>query len=578
MERIWFNWKIGGPAGFGIKSVGAMFARAMLRLGQYVFAYDEYPSLIRGGHNTYEITVASQPVYTTRRPVSILVCLDQMTFDEHHQELAENAIVIINDGQVTAPAAQVPAKAIVHAIPMDKLVEENGGEKVMRNVVALGASFAVLGVEFGPLNDIIEFNFEKKGKEVDLNVRLAKAGYEYVKAHVTGQSPFQVTSQKNPNRLFMTGNEAIAWGAIKAGCKLYAAYPMTPATSILHNLAVQARNYQMVVKHCEDEISAVNAAVGAGYAGIRAMTGTSGGGFSLMSETYGMAGMMEIPVVMVNAMRPGPSTGMPTWTGQGDLRFALHSSQDEFPRFVLAPGTVEQCFEMTQTAFDLAERYQTPVILVTDKQLGESNIWIDTLDVKARSLDRGLVYGTDDVAKHKPYKRYQLDVENGISPRTVPGTPGGEHIQNSDEHTEEGYSDESSEMRVRQMDKRYKKIDAAAVLLPDPELEGDKHADVTFVSWGSTRGAILEAMQDLRTAGMKVNFLQILYISPLPVKKIREVFTNAKKIAIVEGNKTGQLAGWIREQTGLAPDYKILKYDGRPFFPHEIVQSVKDMK
>ncbi len=576
MAHTTFDWKIGGPAGYGIKSVGAMFARALLRQGLYVFAYDEYPSLIRGGHNAYEVTVSPDPVYTTRRPVSLLVCLDQMTFDEHRHEVAEDGAAIINKGQVEASDNELPGNANVYAIPLDEIVEQQGGEKVMRNVVALGASFALLGGEFAPLKEIIEFTFEKKGKEIELNVRLAKAGYDFVKAHVQHEFAYSIKPQKNPDRMIMSGNEGIAWGAIKAGCKMYAAYPMTPASSVLHNLAAQARNYQMVVKHCEDEISAVNTAVGAGYAGIRAMTGTSGGGFSLMSETYGMAGMMEIPVVMINATRPGPSTGMPTWTGQGDLRFVLHSSQDEFPRFVLAPGDTVQCFELTQVAFDLAERYQTPVVILTDKELAESYQWVENLDTKPRALDRGAVVDAKNLTPGKLFPRYVTDVPDGVSPRPLPGMAGGEHVANSDEHNEEGFSEEGSEMRVKQMDKRFRKFAEAAKHIPQPELEGDKNADLTFVSWGSTRGAILEAMKDLRAQGMKVNFLQIKYISPLPIQKIKDVFSKAKKVAIVEGNKLGQLAGWIREHTGLTPDYKILKYDGRPFFPDEIVTTVRE--
>ncbi len=484
MSKTTFDWKIGGPAGYGIKSVGTMFARALMRQGLYVFAYDEYPSLIRGGHNSYEVTVSPESLHSTRRPVSLLVCLDQMTFDEHRHEVAEDGAALVNQGQVTASDNELPGNANVYAIPLDEIVVSLKGEKVMRNMVALGASFGLLGGDFAALKEMIELTFEKKGKEIELNVQLAKAGFDYVAQHIQHEFSYRIKPQKNPGRMFMGGNEGISWGAIKAGCKLYAAYPMTPASSILHNLATLAREYALVVKHCEDEISAINTAIGAGYAGIRAMTGTSGGGFSLMSEAYGMAAEMEIPVVLVNATRPGPSTGMPTWTGQGDLRFVLHSSQDEFPRFVLAPGSVEQCFEMTQVAFDLAERYQTPVVILTDKELAESYLSIDGLDTKSRRLDRGQVVGAGELKAGEPFRRYRVDVADGVSPRTIPGTEYGMHVANSDEHNEVGFSEEGSDMRVKQMDKRFRKLDDAQRHIPQPELEGERHADITIVSWG----------------------------------------------------------------------------------------------
>ncbi|MCH7492992.1 2-oxoacid:acceptor oxidoreductase subunit alpha [Patescibacteria group bacterium] len=572
-----FNWKIGGPAGYGIKSVGAMFSRVMLRHGLFVFNYDEYPSLIRGGHNAFDVTVSTEPVYTTRRPVSLLVALDQESISEHQHELADDGGVIFNDGPVKVDKNLFPESVKLYPVPFDKIVEEHKGEKVMRNVVSLGASFALLGVPFESVQAIIEYKFKKKEKVVASNVTLAKAGYDFIKENFKEEFGYQLKKLDNPGRMILSGNEGIVWGAIKAGLKFYSAYPMTPSTSILHNLALQAHKYNIVVKHTEDEISAINTAVGAGYAGVRAMTASAGGGFALMAETLGMAAIMEMPLVIAELTRPGPSTGMPTWTGQGDLRFVLHASQDEFPRFVIAPGDVEQCFELTQTAFDIAEKYQTPVIILSDKQLAESYQTIEKFDTRPRKLQRGKVLTEEELSKIDEYKRYNTDVSDGVSPRVLPGTKKGEHLVNSDEHNELGFSEERSDERVRMMDKRFRKVATALEEIPDPELEGDKKADITFVSFGSTRGAILEAMKDLKQDGIKSNFLQIIYLSPFPDKKVGEVFKKAKKVVVVECNKTGQLAGLIREHTGQVPDYKILKYDGRPFFPDEIVDTIKDI-
>lgn len=573
-----FNWKIGGPAGFGIKSVGAMFSLAVLRHGMYVYCYDEYPSLIRGGHNSFEVHVSTEKIYSVRRPVHVLVALDQVTLDAHLHELAPDAGIIYNEGSVQLPGSGIGPEVKLFAVPLDDIVVKLGGEKVMRNVVALGASFALIGMPFEALLEQIQQTLKKKdGAVVESNTKLARAGFDYIREHFKEPFAYQVQKMQNPGRMLMVGNEAIAWGAIKAGLKLYSGYPMTPSTSILHAIAAQARNYHIVFRQTEDEISAITTVIGAGYAGVRAMTATSGGGFSLMTEAVGMAAMMEVPIVIVEAMRPGPSTGMPTWTGQGDLRFVLHASQDEFPRFVMAPGSIEQCFELIQRAFDIAEKYQTPVILITDKLLAEAVSWVDALDLKPRKLERGAVLTEQQLTNMKEYKRYLADVANGVSPRTLPGTKGGEHIANSDEHTEDGFSEEGSEERVRMMDKRGRKIEAARKEIPAPRLEGDRNADITFVSWGSTRGAILEAMKDLKQEKVSSNFLQVQYLSPFPAEAVRDVIKKAKKVAIVECSKEGQFAGLVREHTGLAPDYKILKYDGRPFFPNEIVEAVKDL-
>lgn len=575
-----FTWKIGGEAGYGILSAGAMFSRAMLRAGQYVFDYPEYPSLIRGGHNTFEVSVSDEKIYAPHRPINILVALNEDTIDEHKHELAKDAAVIYNTDNIKLADGEFPESVMVLGLPLEEMAVKAGAPKVARNVVSMGASFALLELPFDHLQQVIELNFKLKHKDdkvVSSNLAAAKAGYDFIKEEQKKNFEYQAKVADNPDRMIMTGNDAICWAAIKAGCKFYSAYPMTPASSILHTLAANARKHKLVVKHVEDEIAAINTAIGASLAGVRAMTGTSGGGFALMSETWGMAGMMEVPLVAVEAMRGGPSSGIPTWTSQADLKFLLSASHGEFPRFVIAPGDVEQAYNLTQQAFNLADKYQTPVMIITDKMLASSHKWVEKKDLKDIKIERGKILSANELEKTDDYKRYAYS-DDGVSPRTLPGTKGGEHIANSDEHNEKGFSEEGAEEITKMMNKRYQKETTAINEIPQPELEGDKNAELTLISWGSTRGAILEAMSKLKKEGIKINFLQIKYISPFPVAKVKEVFKKAKKVAIIECNKTGQLAGWLREQTGLSPEYKILKYDGRPFFIDELVETIKDLK
>ncbi|MDP2683427.1 MAG: 2-oxoacid:acceptor oxidoreductase subunit alpha [bacterium] len=575
-----FTWKIGGEAGYGILSAGAMFTRAMLRAGMFVFDYPEYPSLIRGGHNTYEVSVSDEKIFAPRRPINILVALNEETIEEHKHELSDDAAIIYNKNNIKLNEGIFSDTMTVIGMELEDIAAKAGAPKVARNVVSLGASFALLELPFDHLQKVIELNFKLKKKDdkvVNTNLAAAKSGYDFITDDLKKKFNYQAKTADNPDRMIMTGNDAITWGAIQAGCKFYSGYPMTPASSILHTMAANARKHKIVVKHVEDEISAINTAIGASYAGVRSMTGTSGGGFSLMTEAWGMAGMMELPLVVVEAMRGGPSTGVPTWTSQADLKFLLSASQGEFPRFVIAPGDVEQSFNLIQDAFNIADKYQTPVMFITDKMLAANHKWLEKKDLQNIKIDRGKILSQKDLEGKDNYLRYEY-TEDGLSPRSLPGMKGGEYISNSDEHNEYGYSEEGAEEITKMMNKRYMKESLAAKQLPQPELEGEKNADITLISWGSTRGAIIEAITKLKKENIKVNFLQIKYISPFPIDTVKQVFKKAKKVAIIECNKTGQLAGWLREQTGLAPDYKILKYDGRPFFIDEIVETIKDLK
>ncbi len=574
-----FSWKIGGEAGDGILNAGLqMFAKTCLRGGLNVFASAEYPSLIRGGHNNLDVHVSDEEISAHTKYTNLLVAMNKETIDKHKNKLTDHAGIIYDGDYVKIEKSEIGNSTVnLYPMPLLKIANENGG-KIMRNTVALGATMALLDFDMEIFDGVIRDNFgTKKGEAiVDANIKAAKAGYDYIKKNFHETFGFKLEKRPRKNNIFLSGNEAISAGIIKAGCKFYAAYPMTPASSILSNIAGQERNFNIVVKHTEDEIAAVNNAIGAAYAGVRAATGTSGGGFALMSEGFGLAIQAEVPLVVVEAMRPGPGTGMATHTGQGDLRFMLHASTDDGPRIIIAPGDIDECFYMTIEAFNLAEKYQMPVIVLTDKFLGESYGTTMEFDTKNVKIERGKLLTQSEMDKIHDYKRYRL-TDDAISPRAIPSLRGGVHTASSYEHDEEGFEREEEEIRIAMHNKRFKKFEGVSKEIEQPKLFGAHDADVTIISWGSTKGPVRDAMKLLQHDGIKTNHLQITFISPLPEKKIADVIKSSKNVILVEGNKTGQLGGLIKEYTGLDINYRILKYDGRPFSPEDIAAGVKEI-
>ncbi len=566
------SFRIGGPAGFGIMNTGLMFSKACSRVGLHVFDYVEYPSLIRGGHNTYQVRAEDTPVRSQVETIDVLIALDEPTLTIHADELKEDSLIVYDDATIH-PEHTTLKKGIRCPVPLKALVAEAGGPEIMQNTVALAAVLGILDYDFSVFETIIQDSFEgKKGGIVDQNILVARKGYDYAKEHYSHHSHYQLKAVKAPKRMVLTGNEALALGAVQAGLKFYAAYPMTPASTILHTLAAWQERHGIVVKHAEDEISVINMGIGAGYAGVRSMVATSGGGFALMNEGVSLAAMTESPVVIVEVMRGGPATGLPTWTEQSDLRFIMGAGHGDFPRFVLAPGDVEEAFWMTAEAFNIAEQYQSPVIIVSDKYLAESHRTAEPFDLSKVRIERGKLLRQAP----KNYLRY-ADSPDGISPRTIPGVPGGFFLANSDEHDDWGYSNEEISIRDRMMQKRMRKEATYAKTMPQPVLVGATDADVTIVGWGSTKGPILDAMDWLAKDGYKVNFLQITHISPFPEETVKRLLTGAKRTLMVENNYTAQMAGLIREKTGIEIKERLLKYDGRPFYPEEIYGRVKMM-
>jgi len=561
------NWKIGAEAGEGVMVTGLIFAKTCANMGLKIFGYPEYPSRIRGGHNCYQVRVRNNKTTTVESKIDILIALNTETFELHQGELHPESIVVIDEKEKTDTFNY----SRFFKVPMEQLAIDAGG-KITKNNVSLGVTFAMLNLPVDFILKTMQSVFKDKGEKIlEMNTKAVLAGYNYTKEHFKYNFPFKLEPKGESPRYVVTGNEAIAIGAVKAGLKLYAAYPMTPASSILHFLAPLARDYRILVKHTEDEIAAILTAIGANYAGIRAMAATSGGGFSLMVEALGMAAITETPLVIAECQRPGPSTGMPTWTEQGDLRFVMHASQGDFVRIVLSPGDVGEAYHLTQLAFNLAEKYQIPVIILSDKLLSESH---DTIQ-NFQSLDIPVERGKRLTDVPEDYKRYDLSIADGISYRAFPPSPNGMHLANSDEHDEYGLVSEESEMRNEMQNKRFKRLEMIKNDTPPPVFYGKKDADISFVSFGSTKNAILRAMELLETEGISCNYLHCLCPMPLDVQAFKNFIKNSKKLICIENNYTGQFASVLQENLCMEINERLLKSDGRPFFPDEIVSFVK---
>lgn len=572
------NIKIGGPAGAGIKSTGMIIGKTLNRLGLRVFEYSEYPSLIRGGNNTEQIYASNVAAYSQVSPVDILLALNKETVDLHLSELTDGA-AIIYDGKVTKLATKDPKYRWLD-VPMLQIARDLGND-IMQNNVGVGAIDQLLGVSMDIGRAIVRLEFkDKKLDVIDANLQALQAGYEYVAKRFPSETVHHVEVSASGSGCFINGSEAIGMGAIAAGIGLYAAYPMTPSSPILHFLAEHQYKYGYVVRQSEDEISAVNIVIGAMHNGVRAACGTSGGGFALMNETLALSGMTETPLVIVLAQRPGPATGLPTWTEQGDLQYAIRAAHGEFPKFVLAPGDPVEAFQTMADAFNLAERYQTVVIVLTDKYLGESSMTVPAaslfLSLSRLSLDRGAVLTQEELLKQQNYQRYEM-TDTGISPRSFPGMQKGIFVANSDEHEYHGLVDESSQMRTIQVKKRLRKGEVASKQLPGPAIIGTKDAPITLITWGSSKLPAMSVIGGLSSGQQgKVNLLHFSYLWPLNIEAISAALLKLanKKTLMIEGNATGQFQSLLKEHFNFSPTGYLRRYDGRPIYPEQIISAL----
>jgi len=575
MDSESLNWKVAGFAGEGIMTTGLLFSKTASRHGWYIFDYPEYPSLIRGGHNTYQVHAGKNHIHSQKIALNLLVALNRDALEFHRDELDENSLIIYDqeDDNIDIEKYNLPGKSA--NLPMIRLASEVGGERVMGNNVALGASIFALGLDLGILDQVIADVFAGKKEIINLNQKAAKAGYDYIQKSgvrpLIGVEPLKPTT----DLATMTSNEAIALGALAGGLQFYVAYPMTPSSSILHFLAETARMTKIVVKHAEDEISAANMALGASFAGVRSMVATSGGGFCYMVEALGESGVSELPLVIVESMRPGPALGMPTWTAQSDLKFLINASHDEFPRFIFAPGDAQEAFELSKKALVLAETYQVPVILLSDKYLSESRYSLKLPE----TVFKNNRFGFENNPKpdtNSFYPRYRL-TETGVSERSVPGQSGGIHITTSYEHDEYGFTAEDTNARKSQVEKRFKKIESMKQEIPSQFWEEEPQAKLTFISFGSTKGPIRQAREELKRQRVATNMLNLSWLWPFPKDQVKKSVESSKSAVVVEGNYQGQLASLITQETGIVVKNRLNRYDGRPFYPEEIVNYVKNL-
>jgi 2-oxoglutarate ferredoxin oxidoreductase subunit alpha len=571
------NWAIGGEAGDGIDSTGKIFAQALSRAGRHVFTSKDFASRIRGGYTAYKVRTSVDRVESVVDRLDILIALTERTIDENMNELHEGSVIIYDGERTSMQDVEIPEGMIGLDVPLKSLAEEAGGG-IMRNIVALGAACEVTDFPIENLDASLEKRFSDKGTAiVENNKKSARLGQEYVQENFDHEFEYDLETTDN-DYVLLNGDEAIGMGAIAAGCKFYSGYPITPATDVMEYLTGRIDQFGGKVVQAEDELSAINMALGAARAGARAMTATSGPGIDLMTETFGLVATSETPLVICDVMRSGPSTGMPTKQEQGDLNMVLYGGHGEIPRFVVGPTNISECFWKTIEAFNLAEKYQTPVFLVADLSLAvtEQTFPPDTFDMDEVEIDRGKVVDEDEIDSWQDEQgRFQphFPAADGISPRTFPGTDEGAHMTTGLEHDALGRRTEDTDVRIEQVDKREQKVQTAREEEDwQPREFGDPEAETLVLSWGSNEGPMREALEFLDDEGIDVRFLSVPYLFPRP--DLTEEVESAETTIVVECNATGQFADVI-EHDVLERVERINKYNGVRFKADELADEIK---
>ncbi|MFS1513121.1 2-oxoacid:acceptor oxidoreductase subunit alpha [Chengkuizengella sp. SCS-71B] len=572
------SWKIGGQQGEGLESTDRIFSTALNRLGYYLYGYRHFSSRIKGGHTNNKIRISKQPIRSISDDLDILVAFDQETIDLNSHELRDGG-VIVADAKFS-PKVPEGIKARLFAVPFTGIAEELG-TSLMKNMVATGASAALLDLPIDVIKEVIKEEFNRKGTAiVDKNIEAVSRGAGFITDETGGPLPeLQIEPADGQRRLFMIGNDAIGLGALVAGCRFMPAYPITPASEVMEYLTKRLPKYNGTVIQTEDEIAAITMAIGANYGGVRALTASAGPGLSLMMEGIGLAGMTETPVVIVDTQRGGPSTGLPTKQEQSDLNAVIYGTHGEIPKIVLAPSTIEECFYDTVEAFNLAEIYQCPVIIVTDLQLSLGKQTAENLDFENIEINRGKIVSEIEPREDgKLFKRYEI-TEDGISPRAIPGTQNGIYHVTGVEHDEEGRPSEAADNRQKMMDKRLRKMENIQVTNPILVDAPHETPDLLIIGMGSTGGTIDEARSRLDKDGISSNHVTVRLMHPFPTEEIKPYIEKAKKVVVVENNATGQLASLIKLNVGYAEKIENhLKYDGNPFLPSDIHETCKELK
>ncbi|MFC7784292.1 2-oxoacid:acceptor oxidoreductase subunit alpha [Rossellomorea sp. GCM10028870] len=574
------SWKVGGQQGEGIESTGEIFSMALNRLGYYLYGYRHFSSRIKGGHTNNKIRVSTTQVRAIADDLDILVAFDQETIDVNYKELHSNG-VIIADAKFK-PEKPEDTDASLYIIPFTQLATELG-TSLMKNMVAVGATCAVLNLDPEVFKEVVEEIFGRKGETVvEKNMEAVKQGFQTMKEELgSNVGSLQLKEADGNKRMFMIGNDAIALGALAGGVRLMAAYPITPASEIMEYLIKKLPMVGGTVIQTEDEIAAATMAIGANYGGIRSFTASAGPGLSLMMEAIGLSGMTEQPLVVVDTQRGGPSTGLPTKQEQSDLMAMIYGTHGEIPKIVLAPSTVQEAFYDTVEAFNLAEEYQCPVIILSDLQLSLGKQTVEPLDYSKVEIRRGKLVGNEselnELEPKKYFKRFEV-TEDGVSPRVIPGMKNGIHHVTGVEHDETGKPSESPVNRQAQMDKRMRKVESIRFTNPIHTHAPHEEADLLLIGFNSTRGVIEEAMERLDADGLKVNHAHVRLIHPFPADELEPLMQSAKKVVVIEHNATGQLANIIKMNVGYGNKItKMTKYDGTPYLPNEIHSRCKEL-
>ena len=569
------SWKVGGQQGEGIESTGEIFATAMNRKGYFLYGYRHFSSRIKGGHTNNKIRVSKSPVHAISDDLDILIAFDQETIELNHHEMREDSIIIADAKAKPKKPENCVAQLI--ELPFTSTAKELG-TALMKNMVAIGATSALMDLNTSTFETLIDNMFSKKGnKVVDMNIQALNMGYDLMKQQVTNvNGDFTLENGSGHPHLYMIGNDAIGLGAIVAGSRFMSAYPITPASEIMEYMIANLPKVDGTVVQTEDEIAAATMAIGANYAGVRGFTASAGPGLSLMMESIGLSGMTETPLVIINTQRGGPSTGLPTKQEQSDLMQMIYGTHGDIPKIVVAPTDAEDAFYLTMEAFNLAEEYQCPVILLSDLQLSLGKQTVKTLDYNKIDIRRGEIIQSDieRAEDDKAYfKRYALTT-SGVSPRPIPGVKGGIHHVTGVEHNEEGKPSEAPMNRQNQMEKRMRKTESLVTNNPVLLNEHEDEADILYIGFISTKGAIGEGAERLERQGVKVNTMHIRQLHPFPKDIVQQAINKASKVIVAEHNYQGQLSSILKMNTQV--NDKLVnqtKYDGKPFLPYEIEEK-----
>ena len=571
----------GGQAGDGSLTTGDLIAGVFKRMGLEVYTYKDFPSRIRGGHTNYVIRAHERKNYGMADMVDCLVAFDLEAVEAHIEEMRPGGFVVFDSTSEQISDELRRADINWYEVPLAKIAKEELKSEIVRNTISLGVLGKLIGMDSQIMHADVAALWKRKGdKVVEMNVGAVIAGERYVEEHFADRpSGYSLRPGTDGERLLMMGNDAIAYGALVAGCRFMSGYPITPATDVLEWMAKYLPRYGGVAIQAEDELSAINMALGASFTGVRAMTATSGPGQALMTEALGLAGVLEIPIVVVECARAGPSTGMPTKTEQSNLNHIIFSGHGEIPKVVISPGTVEESFYLAVLAFNLADKYQVPVFILTEQALCQSKATLPLLEFGALGVDRGKLISPSMNGAGKvvfgEYKRFAF-TDDGVSPRVIPGVEGGMHLAAGSEHNEAGVITENAKNRARMMEKRMQKLESMRDDLPKGNIFGDLKADVAIIGFGANRGPIAEAQERLKAQGLETRFLQMRTLWPFPDDEVRSFIAGAKHVFVVENNFTGQLERLIRAVVGPLPHmHSIRKYNGRAFRPIEIIEPVQ---